>query len=459
MTDLSLAGLGARRHDDDTSHRAAAGTDGDAPASLGPLLRACRDQAGLTQRELAARSGLSVRAIRDLELGGTRHPRRETITLLARGLGLTDEQRWRLLLAAGHRAAASMVGTELRAVSALPPLPLASLFGRDDEVKALVERLDAGPDRLVTLTGVAGVGKTSLALATARRIEPLHRGRVLWVSSADPRCASRQAGDATPAHLGSWLRDILLTADDPVSVLTPVLGQGCPLLVIDGAEGLATRPGLLEELTARCPASRVLVTSRQVPSYGQIVPVPPLPLPARPSPVTHRRAAANPGVRLFVEHARRAMPGFTLDAANLATVVEICRALDGHPGAVEAAALWLTLWSPRAVAKVARDDPTLLMASPAARAAGERPADALRAAVAALPPAHAALLASLARWEGGWTLDEAAERLDASAAELAGPVFALIQHGLIRPLGRHGDGQPSFAVLRLLRHSDALGAI
>ena len=86
------------------------GGPGESGARLGGLVRGWRGMAGLSQRELAARSGLSVTAVRDLEQGRSRRPRAGSLTALARALGLNAEQAAALARAAGQGAGAAGQG-------------------------------------------------------------------------------------------------------------------------------------------------------------------------------------------------------------------------------------------------------------------------------------------------------------------------------------------------------------
>jgi DNA-binding CsgD family transcriptional regulator/transcriptional regulator with XRE-family HTH domain len=126
-------------------------------SAFGALLRERRLAAGLTQEELAERAGVSARAVSDLERGGGRAPRLQTVALLAEALGLAEAHR-AALLAAARRAAPSSV-----AVPEPPPL-----FGRHHEratLRAALQAALAGHGRLALIGGEAGIGKTALTEA------------------------------------------------------------------------------------------------------------------------------------------------------------------------------------------------------------------------------------------------------------------------------------------------------
>jgi len=141
---------------------------------LGRLLRRHREQARLTQEELADRAGVSARTISDIERGVRARAYADTATRLSVALGLTDTDRATFLDAA--RGPNSLVGADYR-VSRVPR-PITSLIDREREVSELVTALDADERRLVSITGLGGVGKTRLALAVATELEAPFEGRV-----------------------------------------------------------------------------------------------------------------------------------------------------------------------------------------------------------------------------------------------------------------------------------------
>jgi predicted ATPase/DNA-binding SARP family transcriptional activator len=212
------------------------------------------------------------------------------------------------------------------------PEQLTTFVGRDREL-ADVERL-LGEARLVTLTGVGGVGKTRLAFEAARRAVLDFPDGVHFLdfsAIADPGLVERELlamleaggpGDAAP-------RDQLVTR----------LRETKLLLVLDNCEHLREPIGeLVEILLAACRHLRVLATSREtlrVPGEVDYL-VPPLGLPAADAGDDELRASE--AVRLFLTRARETSPRLREDAAALSSAGRICRDLDGLPLALELAA-------------------------------------------------------------------------------------------------------------------------
>src|SRR5215211_1942641 len=128
---------------------------------FGALLRRHRMRVRMTQQQLADFSTLSVRAIRDLERGHAQRPRQDTVRLLAEVLRLGGHDREEFDLASRG------VAEDLVAGRFTPPVPPATIVGREEELRVLTDLLTVEGQRLVAVVGVAGVGKTRLMLDVA----------------------------------------------------------------------------------------------------------------------------------------------------------------------------------------------------------------------------------------------------------------------------------------------------
>ena len=247
--------------------------------------------------------------------------------------------------------------------SALPAPPNRTI-GRGREVGAVAERLRAGSARLLTLTGPGGVGKTRLALESARAVEADFADRAHFVS-----LAALTRPEDVPAAIVAKLEIIVLSGESLASAVERFLATKHLLLVVDNFEQLLPAAPFVGALLAACPGLVVLATSREPLALAaeERYPVSPLALPSPKIPADSETLAAVGAVALFNERARAHDPDFSLDDGNAAAVAEICRRLDGLPLAIELAAARCRLLSPREIAE-------RLEASLATLAAGPRDA-------------------------------------------------------------------------------------
>jgi len=216
------------------------------------------------------------------------------------------------------------------------PVDMTSFVGRRRELADVKKSLSMA--RLVTLTGMGGVGKTRLALRVA---EELHRGFTdgVWLVEL--------AGLMDPALVGQTVAAALGFHDQSagsLAALSDRLARRQLLIVLDNCEHLLDACALFaDKLLRACSGLRILATSRQ--PLGIIgehtIAVPPLSVPAPDRPTSLEGLAQYEAVSLFVDRAAAVHPGFAIDIGNESAVAAICRRLDGIPLALELAAVRL----------------------------------------------------------------------------------------------------------------------
>ncbi|MDQ8704529.1 BTAD domain-containing putative transcriptional regulator [Streptomyces sp. LHD-70] len=334
-------------------------------------------------------------------------------------------------------------------VAAKLPVPLSGLIGRSRSVADVRALLVT--QRLVTLTGPGGVGKTRLALEVAGTSEPgqVPDGTTLVELSGAARSAeaSGPAVDelAEVAAVALGIRDDARTGALPPSAagsphpladrLADALRDRRLLLVLDNCEHVIEAVAALARLLLQAaPGVRILATSREPMGIAgeQLWPVAPLDVPEPGAALSDvMRSSA---VRLFVARAAAVSPGFALSEGNAETVATICRRMDGIPLAVELAATRLRVLGADALAE-RLDDRFGLLTS------GRRDAPARQQTLRAvidwswdlLTAAERAVLRRLAVHPDGCTLD-AAEALCSGGGVKPGEVVDLLARLVDRSL-------------------------
>ncbi|MEZ4737061.1 MAG: helix-turn-helix domain-containing protein [Caldilineaceae bacterium] len=391
--------------------------------TFGDLLRYLRQRAQMTQRDLALATGYSISQISRLE-----HNQRlpDEMTLLAvfvPALGLEQELATvQQLLALARQARGEAAPPpappatihEPVSPTAPPPTPkltnlphrLTSFLGREQEIVAL-QRL-VNEQRLVTLTGVGGVGKSSLALAVANTLT-FPDG--VWLLEL----ASLTEGSLVARTLAELFKLPEFPGRTPLEAVIAYLQHKELLLLVDNCEHLiATCADLIERLLQAASKLQIVATSREALNIAgeREWPVAPLPTPTHAPtngavwslPQLQPFAAA----QLFIERAQAAQADLIFADQDAGLIAHLCHQLDGIPLALElAAARCKSLVLAEIVARL-HDRFALL-------SAGRRTAllrqQTLRATIDwsydLLSPAEAALFRSLAVFVGGWTVDAA----------------------------------------------------
>ncbi|HEV2121855.1 MAG TPA: helix-turn-helix domain-containing protein, partial [Chloroflexota bacterium] len=303
--------------------------------SFGALLRRHRTSAALSHQALAVRAGVSAGAISDLERGVKSRPNVNTVRRLADALILDPADRVAFAAAARQpkrrsqaSASASSVANQRRL-----PAPSTPLVGREREVVAIGDLLGREAVRLVTLTGLGGVGKTRLALAVASEVQATFADGVVFVDLSPVR---------DPALVASTIALALGVREGGerslAEAIAAVLADRQLLLILDNFEQILPAAPLVTTLLRACPQLKILVTSRALlrVSGEQNVPVAPLALPEVNGPF--EKLVPNAAIRLFADRAAAVRAGFVLTESNMPDIADVCHRLEGLPLAIELAA-------------------------------------------------------------------------------------------------------------------------
>ena len=271
------------------------------------------------------------------------------------------------------------------------PTQLTSFVGRAAEISELVQILSE--NRLVTLTGAGGVGKTRLAVELSAQLADDFGAAIHYVDLAPITDAGLVEG-AVARSIGM--------PDQPgyslIDALTRRIGDRPVLIVLDNCEHvLEATSALVTPLLSNCPASRLIATSRE-----------PIRVAAEVTWQVPSLSLADEAIELFTDRARHVQPAFAVTEANLEIVTEICRRLDGIPLAIELAAARMRALSPGEILDSLHDRFRLLTGG--ARTAVRRQ-QTLRASVdwshSLLTQAEAVLFRRLAVFAAGCDLEAA----------------------------------------------------
>jgi predicted ATPase/DNA-binding SARP family transcriptional activator len=363
-------------------------------------------------------------------------------TLLAEELGIDPgpelQELHRRVLAQDEELGATPAGSDAPAPTAYAPAPTAAplwhsevvvpadeLVGRDHDVAHLRDVLTASSQRLVTVTGVGGVGKTRLGHAVAEASRDAFPDGVALVSLApiaDPDLVLPTVGRAFGLSAAEGL--------DPLDAVAQHLRSRRVLVVLDNFEHVVDAAPALARLVAVCPRLSVLVTSRTTLRVrGELhYQLSPLDLPGADDDAP-ASVAGSASVALFVDRARAVQPGFAVAADNAAAIAGICRRLAGIPLAIELAAARTHLMSPAAIWE--RLDRVMEGSGARDLPARQR---TMRSAIdwsyRLLAPEQRELFRRLAVFHGGFTLD-AAEAVLGDARDTLGLLEDLVAHSLV----------------------------
>jgi len=302
---------------------------------FGEWIRKRRRLEDLTQQALADEVGCARVTLRRIESGVLR-PSKELARVFLDRFGIPNDEQEQWIRFA--RGLAPMPGditssSVSRRTSNLP-VSLTSFIGREEESNEIALLSEKHP--LVTILGAAGIGKTRLALQIAQALDGTYLDGVWLVELA-------------PIHDPLLLPRIVSTAiglrDEPqrpvVDMLCDYLREKRILIVLDNCEHLVEACARLADQILRTgPHVRIIASSREALDIpGEVTyHIPPLDVPESDPIPSWEAASEVDAIRLFLDRAATALPSFSVSTENIASIVKICRRLDGIPLAIELAA-------------------------------------------------------------------------------------------------------------------------
>lgn len=220
------------------------------------------------------------------------------------------------------------------------PFRLTRFFGRGEEITRICDRLLHGEERLLTITGTGGFGKTRLSIEVGYRLAESFDGAVYFVSLADL---------TDPSLIPHSIADTLKIEDrsEPMERMVEALSRQKSLLILDNFEQLIDGgAGLVWSLLERTPNLSCLITSRQpigVSGESQIA-LSPMAVP--PPSCAPEQLLNSESVQLFIDRAQAVRPDFQITPSSAPEIARLCRHLEGIPLSIELAASWAQTLTP-----------------------------------------------------------------------------------------------------------------
>lgn len=312
--------------------------------SFGAQLAAYRSRSQRTQAEVADRAGCATNYVSKLEQG-IRLPHISMAIRLADALELDGREREAFLdlvrrskssIIAGHFPA--LVPAIERPELMAPPVPLTPLIGRAADLATAAKLIRSGETRLLTITGVAGVGKTHFALTLAQELSPDFADGAVYLDLA-ARTSAAQLAPMIAQALGLAAGK----AGPTPTKLATALRHRRLLFLLDTVDQIGDGAALIVDLLRQCPQLVIITTSQGIfpAQSAHAWPLAPLAVPPATALLTVDEALSFAAIRLFVVAGSRHLPTFQFAARHVAAVVAICRRLEGLPLAIELVATHL----------------------------------------------------------------------------------------------------------------------
>ena len=372
--------------------------------SFGTWLRQRRRTLDLTQKTFAQRVGCAEITVRRMEADEYK-PSNELALMLFEKLGISESERpqWVRFARGLAEHPNERTTSQIREQKTNLPTSLTSFIGREKEKAEIIKLVKK--NRLVSLVGAGGIGKSRLSLQAGFAVlNDFPNG--IWLVELAP--LSDPA--LVPQVIATTLGLIEQSSRSPLNILRDFLQSKRTLLIIDNCEHLIQACAqLAETLLHACPDLHILATSREALGVAgeNLYLVPTLTTPD-PINATLDTLSQYEAVQLFLERAQSAVADFSLTQDNASAVAQVCYHLDGIPLAVELAAARVKLLRVEEIAAHLHDRFRLLTSG--ARTALPRH-QTLQALIdwsyELLSEPERRLLCDLSVFAGGWTLEAA----------------------------------------------------
>ncbi|GAA3203072.1 DUF4062 domain-containing protein [Microbacterium terregens] len=339
--------------------------------------------------------------------------------------------------------------TEPAPLVARVPAPYTTTIGRERDLANVRQLLAEGNDRVVTLVGPGGIGKSRLAIEVAHASEDLFPDGTYFVLLE---------GVLEPGLLLPTIAYFLGIRDNGEAGLEERICRALEgrrvLIVLDNFEQIVDAAPVLVRLYTVAPLACFLVTSRTVLRIRgeQVYEVETLPPPEGTGQIGLERARRSLAVQLFVDRAQAVKPDFTLTAENATAVAEICRQLEGLPLAIELAAAKIRLLTPEGIAQRLEHSLPLLTASVRDLPDRHRTMRAtIDWSISLLPPEQRALLEDLGVFATRFTLEavEAIGRGRSWDGQGLDALAELVDASLVKQV--EIGGRATFSLLAIMR--------
>ncbi|MBI1282393.1 MAG: helix-turn-helix domain-containing protein [Anaerolineaceae bacterium] len=307
--------------------------------SFGSWLKNRRKELDFTREELAHEVGCSPIMIYKIE-SAERRPSKQIASLLAHKLQIPELEIDSFIKFARQSDAANV--THSASIKGISP-SITPLIGRDSELLKIENMLFTDHNRLITLVGSPGVGKTSLAVQVLRNVADLFDDESYFVSLVSLN-ETEAAASTIAVSLG--LQEV--TGQSPTEQITHFFANRMSLLVIDNFEHLLERKALIAGLHDSCPMLHIIMTSRAALKleHETVFRVRPLKTPDFKYPIRAAQLVDYSSIDLFVHYARAVQPSFALTDDNALSVAQICYRLEGIPLAIVLAAARVKTFRP-----------------------------------------------------------------------------------------------------------------